>query len=548
MSRTFPNSCEEEELETPPRQNSWSYDAPNSLAEIRCAVIMPQPWRGGMLNTAIHISNTLDSLGLKSVSLCFPKGYIRSHVAGLRPAVKVVEFEPIKIVSDDIRFSHLLVGETSKLRAKTQYTFPQALDGELDILLADAWISLTGLYTYGPLLPFRPYIVYAPDLIQRIVPEIYGSDITSRKWRVNAWQCLTMQASAAVFATTPATVRDVICYAGVPSSRVHLLPLISAPLFKGEQDTNKDGKESWIKRFLYPPLEDRAVEAKLPSLGEDISDRKREKAYQRPYFLWVTNPTPHKNHLRALEALRSYYRQGGRLDCVLCGTGTDVLAGYEDLKTPNPPSSKVIGPRRNYSDMSEKETRDANRAGNRLGEQPPEPQAAIRSVQEGHALGTSDPNATSDARISAEPDSYIKEIVSTLDRYKYFEGRLTIAGELDHKEFMIRLRDAAYLWHNVLYDNGTYTVIEAAQLGTRSLVSHYPQMRYIGNLFGINAMYFNPWDSEAAAASLLAMEETLVEEGSAATLSPPENLDAEFRLKLAKILQSTCDSHRSRIV
>ena len=42
----------------------------------------------------------------------------------------------------------------------------------------------------------------------------------------------------------------------------------------------------------------------------------------KPYFVWSTNASPHKNHIHAAEGLLQYCAEGGKLNTVI--TGFDV--------------------------------------------------------------------------------------------------------------------------------------------------------------------------------------------------------------------------------
>jgi glycosyltransferase involved in cell wall biosynthesis len=97
-----------------------------------------------------------------------------------------------------------------------------------------------------------------------------------------------------VFVTTEFTRQDAIQFAGLPSRKVCKLPML-APEFSASCISAKD-----------------SVTCKQDS---------------SPYFLWTTNPNPHKNHENALKALRIYYEQlDGQMECRVTGVDTkDML-------------------------------------------------------------------------------------------------------------------------------------------------------------------------------------------------------------------------------
>jgi len=164
---------------------------------------------------------------------------------------------------------------------------------------------------------------------------------------------------------------------------------------------------------------------------------------EAPYFVWVTNSSQHKNHRRMLGALRQYYEiLGGRLDVVVTGLWTDLF-------DPDLPGER-IGDRRAVWDN-----------------------AYVREVREA--------------------------IRTTLGERRH---RVHLRGAVSETEYVRIVRGARFLVHNVLADNGTYSVVEAAILGRPSLSSDYPQMREIDAAFGLGMRFFDPYDPSATARAL----------------------------------------------
>ena len=94
-----------------------------------------------------------------------------------------------------------------------------------------------------------------------------------------------------VWVTSQVSREDAIQFAGVPSERVVLLPML-APRF--------------------PP----------PRTGAARRGR--------PYFVWPTNRAPHKNNANAIKALQLYYDEfEGRLDCRVVGPELGTIAAIE---------------------------------------------------------------------------------------------------------------------------------------------------------------------------------------------------------------------------
>lgn len=440
---------------------------------MRCAIMMPQGWKGGMLNVAIMFCNTISRLKVNGetvgVSLCLPEGYENDSLDQVDRSVNVIFFKTAAMNASDPRMHFLQPHRDLSKAPWANYSYPQALEDEMDIVLADVWITMTAFFSHGPLIPLKPTIVYAPDFIQRVVPEIYGKDF-SGVWDINAWQAVTMQDSNAVICTSKRTALDAVSYAGVRKEKVHILPLTDLPLFDVSDNTpeNLVSKGKALKAFLTS-VDD--VQPDSHSADEPTS----KDEHTVDYFIWATNTTQHKNHRRALEALRLYYeRHNGKLRCIVSGAMTDWF----------------------HSD---------------------------HPVQ----------------------DPYIVEIREKLRSSNYFDGKLSIAGPMSPAIYAETVRNAAFLWHNVLYDNGTFSVIDAARLGTRSLVSKYPQMVEICQEYGINANYFDPWDAGDTALALKAMEASLVVDGIGATMLNREQSTTTFESSIQALLTSIFADQRN---
>jgi len=84
--------------------------------------------------------------------------------------------------------------------------------------------------------------------------------------------------------------------------------------------------------------------------------------------------------------------------------------------------------------------------------------------------------------------------------------RIRFLGAVPDDAYARVLRSARFLAHNVIADNGTFSAVEAALLGTPSVSSDYPQMREIDEAFGLGLRFFDPFDERATAEALLAGE------------------------------------------
>lgn len=206
-----------------------------------------------------------------------------------------------------------------------------------------------------------------------------------------------------------------------------------------------------------------------------------------PFLAWVTNTAPHKNHLRMLRAFGIYADEfGGGLDLVVTGVGTDLF-------DPDLPAERRAGREALWN------------------------LAYVRQVR--------------DAVAAACP---------TIRR------RLRLLGSVPDAVYAGLLQSAAFVVHNVIADNGTFSVLEAALLGRPSISSDYPQMREIDEAFGLGLRFFDPFDERSTAAALHAGESL-----------PPPSADVGLRIRgrtwrswddaLLDAIRQTIDSPRSRI-
>lgn len=84
--------------------------------------------------------------------------------------------------------------------------------------------------------------------------------------------------------------------------------------------------------------------------------------------------------------------------------------------------------------------------------------------------------------------------------------RIKPLGEVPDSRFCQLLAGATFLWHPALLDNGTFSVVEAAQLGVPSLSSHYPAMRELATQFNLPLTFFDPRNARDMASRLKWME------------------------------------------
>jgi glycosyltransferase involved in cell wall biosynthesis len=159
-------------------------------------------------------------------------------------------------------------------------------DGVDNCLDSDLWFIVSDRLEQ-PLAPVKPYVVFATDYIQRYFPWIFPK---SQWGEIDNGYLVAARRALAVIATTPQTAQDVISYAGVPASRVHLAPMDFDP---------------------------------TTLLDADAGTAEKSEA---PYIIWPTNPAQHKNHERAFEALIKYFEElHGTLDVKVIGPNSRWL-------------------------------------------------------------------------------------------------------------------------------------------------------------------------------------------------------------------------------
>lgn len=291
------------------------------------------------------------------------------------------------------------------------------IDGAADFLDCDFWLFVSDRLE-RPLLPVRPYGVFVTDHLQRYVPEIFEETMYADSGSA-VWNFLRNVRNADLVVTTSRdTERDAANYAGA-LGRVVRLP------------TALD-----VDHFLV-----------LSRRGDDAGTAAANEP-GRGFFLWVTNASPHKNHLRMLHSLRHYYEAlGGGLDVVVTGLGTECFDPR--LAAANRSAARHVWDHPHVRN--------------------------VRALLEGACAG--------------------------------IRRHITLRGLVPDAEYVRLVRDARFLVHNVIADNGTFSVVEAALLGRPAVSSDYPQMREIDESFGLGLGFFDPFDVTDTARAIRAAEE-----------------------------------------
>lgn len=374
----------------------------------RIAVMLPSPYRGGSLRAAKNIAKSL-TLGAEkeniSIQVCF--SYVKegnydilrdfSDLTDLGIEVRETEWKiiPREKLSSVIAAEHL---------PEETLTFPNYLlpsDGASDFFDCDLWIIISDRLV-SPIFPVKKYLIVVYDYIQRYVPEIFGN---SKVWDIQeSSYFLTTRAATGIIVTTPSTRTDLISYCGVSKEKIHLINMDFTPLFEGKEN--------------------------------------RQGIIEAPYFLWPTNTTQHKNHLRTLRGIEDYFENPDALDCF------------------------IIGPNTQYY-------------------------LSTQRTEKHHNL---------------RDHPYIEQIREFIDFNPFLKAKIHILGEVPDAMYMQMIKNATFLLHSCLYDNGTFCVLDAAFLGCPSLSARYPAMEYMNQHFGLNLRFFNPYNSTDLSRQLEVMQ------------------------------------------
>jgi glycosyltransferase involved in cell wall biosynthesis len=102
---------------------------------------------------------------------------------------------------------------------------------------------------------------------------------------------------------------------------------------------------------------------------------------------------------------------------------------------------------------------------------------------------------------------HLKALAAMVSDSEPLSKRLHLLGEIQDALYRRQLANAAFLWHPARIDNGTFSVIEAAQLNVPSLSSKYPAMEEIDAQFGLNLTWMDADDPVQMSQQLKWMEE-----------------------------------------
>jgi glycosyltransferase involved in cell wall biosynthesis len=257
----------------------------------RIAVIVPVGYRGGTLRAAKLLAQAI-TIGSRAAGE--PADVVLGHLddAATYPEREFHDL-PEEIKRRPFRWKTMDRDEAARSLAYAGVdadvvhpTYASPDDGVAQFGDCDLWLFVSDRL-HLPLLPIKPYALMVYDYLQR-----YENFLDPA---ANACFLRAQREADRVFVTTEFTYRDARDYAALPLRHVRKLPML-VPQFSSEAASPRD----------------------LADAG-------------RPYFLWTTNLSAHKNHENAALALSMYFDElDGALDCRVSGVDTDKIP-HSDL-------------------------------------------------------------------------------------------------------------------------------------------------------------------------------------------------------------------------
>ncbi|MCD6364399.1 MAG: hypothetical protein J7M14_00835 [Planctomycetes bacterium] len=111
-------------------------------------------------------------------------------------------------------------------------------------------------------------------------------------------------------------------------------------------------------------------------------------------------------------------------------------------------------------------------------------------------------------RFQKSDPEYAARIRAIIENTPCLEDKLDIKGYPCEEVYLSTIAGARFLLHANLYDNGTFSVLDAACLSVPSLSARYPAMTFMDERFKLNLTMFDPYDTEELAEKLKWMEDS----------------------------------------
>ena len=110
----------------------------------------------------------------------------------------------------------------------------------------------------------------------------------------------------------------------------------------------------------------------------------------------------------------------------------------------------------------------------------------------------------------AEPkteSAYVHKVRAAFEKSNLVGDRIELRGYVRQWQYYDLLRNAEFIFHPTLIDNGTLTTVEAASAAVPVLSHDYPPMRFYERRFGIPIKFMNARSAKNIATSLIEMED-----------------------------------------
>ncbi len=130
-------------------------------------------------------------------------------------------------------------------------------------------------------------------------------------------------------------------------------------------------------------------------------------------------------------------------------------------------------------------------------------EGGLKTVVVGRETELFDPLVV-DERATHNP--YVNEVRKMISSSATLRDNMIIPGGLPQERFIAAIEHACFVLVPNLYDNGCFTVVDAAYLGVPALIADYPAARHLDETLRLNSKFFDPYDSNELAAMLKVME------------------------------------------
>ena len=371
--------------------------------EKKLAVLIPAEYRGGVLEYSINLVKALKrGSDLQGGKWKFVLGYLDSPVYEDEDGFNAlrdegIEIRPYKWEEFAQRrlqqmYDILDFAETANIKSKFMPNDNIRFFEDCDRFL------FTSNHMPMDLQIMKPYYVILHDYIERY----YSDEEPQIPFSI-------LRKALCCFTTSEIVREDAVQYAGIAYEKIKLLPLF----FNAVRGIDK-------------------VEAN-----------------KKEYFIWPTNISKHKNHIKMLRALRKYYTAGGKLKCYMTGSATQKFLLDEDEPV--------------YIDSDSKNAKNNNR-------EKLESKVDLKKRSE---------------------KNYILKVRKIIENDPYLKKNIIIKGELPYDEYTELMEAAAFMIHPGQADNGNGAAFIAAMLNVPILSNRYGAMESIDRNLNLNMVFFD---------------------------------------------------------